>query len=112
MAFGDVDGDGDLDLFVGGRVMGGRYPEPVSSLLFRNVAGRFEVDESNRRVLEQIGMVSGAVFADLTGDGFSELVLACEWGPLRVLANDGGRFRDAGHGTRGLHGMVERRLLG
>ena len=94
MALGDVDGDGDLDLFVGGRVMGGRYPEPVSSLLFRNVAGRFVVDESNRKVLEQIGMVSGAVFADLTGDGFSELVLACEWGPLRVLANDNGRFRD------------------
>ena len=94
MALGDVDGDGDLDLFIGGRVMGGRYPEPVSSLLFRNVGGRFELDEINRAALENIGMVSGAVFADLTGNGYPELVLACEWGPIRILANDAGRLRE------------------
>jgi enediyne biosynthesis protein E4 len=74
--------------------MGGRYPEPVSSLLFRNVGGRFELDEVNRVALENIGMVSGAVFADLTGNGYPELVLACEWGPIRILANDAGRLRE------------------
>ena len=39
-------------------------------------------------------MVSGAVFSDVTGDGQPDLVLACEWGPIRVLANHGGRFQE------------------
>jgi hypothetical protein len=81
LALGDVDGDGDLDLFVGGRVIPGRYPEPASSLLMRNDRGRLTVAQR----LEGVGLVSGAVFSDLDGDGKPELVLACEWGPLRVF---------------------------
>jgi enediyne biosynthesis protein E4 len=94
MALADVNGDGRLELFVGGRVKGGFYPEPVSSLLYRDVNGRFEPDQSNRAVFENIGLVSGAVFSDLDGDGFPELILACEWGPIRVFANDRGKFRE------------------
>jgi enediyne biosynthesis protein E4 len=94
MALADVMGDGRLELFVGGRGHGGRYPEAVSSLLYRHVNGRFQPDEENSAVFEQIGLVSGAVFSDLYGDGFPDLILACEWGPIRVFRNDRGRFHE------------------
>jgi enediyne biosynthesis protein E4 len=92
MALGDVDGDGNLDLFVGGRVSPGRYPEPVSSRVYRSMDGVFKLDEANTRVLEKVGMVSGALWSDLDGDGFPELILACEWGPVLVFHNDHGRL--------------------
>jgi len=90
----DVDGDGDLDLFVGGRVIPGRYPEAASSRLFRNEGGSFVKDAANSASLTSVGLVSGAVFSDLDGDGDVELVLACEWGGLRVFRNQEGKFSD------------------
>ena len=88
MAFGDVDGDGTLELFIGGRLVAGRYPEPATSLFLRNEGGRFVVVQR----LEQLGLVSGAVFSDLDQDGLPELVLACEWGPLRIFKPADGRL--------------------
>lgn len=97
LALGDIDGDGDLDLFVGGRVVPGRYPEPASSLIFENRAGHMVLDETNSAVLKDVGLVSGAVWTDLDGDGYPELVLACEWGPVKIFQNDKGRLREATH---------------
>jgi hypothetical protein len=94
MALGDFAGDGTLELFVGGRSVPGRYPEPASSMLFRNVGGRWELDAENTRRLAGVGMVSGAVWGDLDGDGLPELILACEWGPVRVFANRSGKLRE------------------
>jgi hypothetical protein len=92
VAVADVDGDGDLDVFVGGRVAPGRYPEPASSRIYRNDNGALVLDETNSALLKRVGLVSGACFSDLTSDGFPELVLACEWGPLKLFRNERGRL--------------------
>ncbi len=91
----DYDGDGDLDLFVGGRVLPAGYPVPASSRFFKNDRGTFSLDPLNSTTLADVGLVSGAVFSDLDGDGDSDLLLALEWGPLKLFTNDSGRFRDA-----------------
>jgi enediyne biosynthesis protein E4 len=92
MALGDYDGDGALDLFVGGRAFAGKYPQPVSSNLYRNVHGKFVLDSANAGVLKDIGMVSSAMFADIDGDGHPDLVLAREWDSILLLLNRNGKF--------------------
>ena len=95
LALGDHDGDGDLDLFVGGRVIPGAYPRAASSLLLRNDGGRFVVDSLNAAVLDGIGMVSAASFADIDSDGDADLVIAREWDSILLLLNTNGRFAPA-----------------
>ncbi|MFQ5678763.1 MAG: FG-GAP repeat domain-containing protein [Gemmatimonadota bacterium] len=95
LALSDVDGDGDLDLFLGGRVIKVFYPLPPTSWLLRNEGGVFVKDPENEETLRELGLVSGAVFSDVDGDGDSDLLLAMEWGPIRLLVNEGGRLADA-----------------
>jgi len=96
MALADYDGDGDLDLFIGSRAIPMRYPVSASSGLFKNEGGKFVVDSDNSALLRDAGLVSGAVFADVNGDGYPDLLLAREWDSILLLLNDGhGRFTRA-----------------
>ncbi len=94
LALSDLDGDGDLDLFVGARALGGRYPFSPSSSVWRNEQGRWQRDEANSKVVATAGMVTGALWTDLDGDDQADLVLACDWGPVRVFKNERGRLRE------------------
>ncbi|MBD0258631.1 MAG: VCBS repeat-containing protein, partial [Cytophagales bacterium] len=91
----DYDRDGDLDLFVGGRVVPGRYPLPAQSYLLRNEGGRFvDVTAAVAPGLEQIGLVTAALWTDFDGDGPVDLIVAGEWMPITFYKNDKGRFTD------------------
>ena len=95
----DFDKDGDLDLFVGGRIYPERYPEPVSSFIYRNDSkiGQPKFTDISNEVapfLNKIGLVCDAVWTDFDNDGWIDLVVAGEWMPLRFFKNKRGRFED------------------
>lgn len=89
----DFDADGDLDLFVGGRVVSAAYPAPPQSFLLRNDGGKFvDVTEAYFPGLKRIGMVTDALWSDFDADGKPDLVLAGEWMPITFLKNTGTSF--------------------
>lgn len=90
---GDFDGDGDLDLFVGGRQIPGRYPLPATSYVLANEDGQFrDVSEEVLPVLKEIGMVTDALWTDFDGDGRIDLIITGEWMNILFFRNEGGRF--------------------
>ncbi|MFD3004075.1 FG-GAP repeat domain-containing protein, partial [Pontibacter toksunensis] len=93
----DINGDGHLDLFVGGRVIPGRYPEiPRSYVLLNDGSGRFkDATASVAPALQNIGMVSDAAWHDLDGDQKPELIVVGEWMPVIVFRNTNGKLADA-----------------
>lgn len=90
----DVDGDGDQDLFVGGRMVPGDYgAQPVSYLLL-NEGGTFTVaPEEQISGLANYGRITAALWSDVDLDDDPDLVVAGEWLPITVFFNDQGRFR-------------------
>jgi enediyne biosynthesis protein E4 len=92
VAAADYTGNGRIDLFVGGHFLPGGYPRDASSRLFRNENGMFIPDEQNSSVLENLGLVSGALFADFTQNGKQDLLISTEWGPVKLFENRNGRF--------------------
>jgi len=90
----DIDNDGDLDIFVGGRVIPAQYPMPASSMLYKNNKGEYIPDNKNSQVLSKLGLVSGSIFSDIDNDGDPDLLLALEWGPITILENNNGIFKN------------------
>lgn len=82
----DYDGDGDLDVFVGGRQVPGEYGKPTDSQLYENQNGKLvEVTEKVAGKLIGLGMVTSAQLADVTGNGKPDLVIAGEWMGIKVF---------------------------
>ncbi|MDQ3675122.1 MAG: VCBS repeat-containing protein, partial [Gemmatimonadota bacterium] len=93
---GDFNGDGRLDLFVGGRLNPRKYPYPARSYVLRNDGGRF-TDVTETVALELInpgGMITDAAWIDFDGDGRLDLVTAGEWMPIQFFRGDGSRLRN------------------
>jgi hypothetical protein len=92
----DFDHDGRLDVFVGGRVLPGQYPLAPRSALLANRGGRFEdATDALAPGLREVGMVTAALWSDADGDGWLDLLVAVEWGPVKYFHNQQGRgFED------------------
>ncbi|MBD2752350.1 VCBS repeat-containing protein [Spirosoma validum] len=98
----DFDHDGDLDLFVGGRLIPGKYPLPARSYLLRNdqsngVAKFTDVTAQVCPWLLKAGLVCSALWTDTDHDGWADLILAGEWMPITVLKGGEGK----GQGAKG-----------
>ena len=92
IAAGDYDGDGDLDLFVGGNVIPGKYPLSPRSYLLKNENGKFTDDTATSNSLSEIGMISEAIFTDYDNDNDLDLMVVGEWMAPTIFTNQNGRF--------------------
>lgn len=95
----DYDKDGDLDLFLAGRVEPWMYPKPVSSSIYRNDSkdGKITFTDITSTVapsLKNVGLISDAIFTDFDNDDWPDLILAGEWMPITFLKNEKGVFKD------------------
>jgi hypothetical protein len=89
----DYDRDGDLDLFIGGRLLPGQYPRPGRSYLLENEDGSFrDVTADHSAHLEYPGMVCDALWSDYDGDGEIDLILVGEWMPVMMFHNKDGKL--------------------
>ncbi|MEO9512214.1 MAG: VCBS repeat-containing protein [Flavobacteriaceae bacterium] len=93
---GDFDADGDLDLFIGGRLVPNKYPTAPKSYLLQNVGnGNFkEVTASIGPQIENIGMVTDALWTDFNGDGTTDLIIVGEFMGIRAFENNGGKLTE------------------
>ena len=89
----DFDGDGDFDLFIGGRQRAWSYPEFVGSVLLRNDNGILtDVTQDIAPALQTAGMVNDAKWFDYDNDGLDDLIVVGEWTAIQIFKNNGGSF--------------------
>ena len=95
VAAADIDGDSHLELFIGGRIVPGKYPEAPQSYVLRYTGAKYEnVTDAIAPEIKQAGMVTSALFTDVDGDHKPDLMVTYEWGPVRYFHNDNGRLLD------------------
>ncbi len=86
----DFDLDGDIDLFVGGRVIPGAYPHPPAGFLLENQKGVFaDVTTQFASEISRLGMITDATWQDMDDDGDPDLILTGEWLGIEVFINTG-----------------------
>ncbi len=95
-AAADFDHSGRLSVFIGGRAVTGDYPQAPRSALLANRGGRFEdVTDSLAPGLREVGMVTSALWSDVDGDGWPDLLLTLDWGQVKYFHNNAGKgFED------------------
>lgn len=90
IAIADMDGDGDEDIFIGGRVALGNYPAPPRSYILKNDHGKFtDVTSTVCPAMEDIGLINAAVWIDIDDDKKPDLIIAADWQPIRIFKNNG-----------------------
>ncbi|MEO6548760.1 MAG: VCBS repeat-containing protein [Ferruginibacter sp.] len=95
----DFDNDGDLDLFIGGRVLPDKYPLPVSSFIYRNDSknGNVKFTDVTPEVapgLQNIGLTCDGLWTDFNNDGWMDLIIAGEWMPIQFFKNNHGKLEN------------------
>ena len=92
----DYDYDGDIDLFVCGRQVPGKYPEPAESYLLKNnfkESGSLLFEKIINKDFESLGMVTDAKWTDFDNDKDLDLILVGEWMPITIFENNKGSFQ-------------------
>ena len=85
----DYDKDGDIDLFVGSRVIPRQYPQTPESFLLINHNGKFiEQTDKLSPDLKNIGMVTDAIWEDIDNDDYKDLIIVGEWMPISIFKNN------------------------
>lgn len=94
----DMDQDGDIDLFIAGRVMPREYPMPATSYLLKNSStpGHIKLEvanDVNAKGLNNLGLVCDALWSDYNADGWPDLIIAGEWMPITIFENEKGQLK-------------------
>jgi hypothetical protein len=92
----DYDGDGDVDLFVGVRLRPFLYGLPMNGYILNNDGkGKFkDITGAVAPGLQQTGMITDGIWADIDGDKDQDLMVAGEYMPVKIFLNEAGKFTD------------------
>lgn len=99
VALADYDRDGDLDIFIAGRVINGFYPRSPESFLLENEGGNFKDVTQSILGTRELGMISDALWTDIDNDDWMDLILVGEFMEITFLKNFNGNLQDVTRAT-------------